>query len=302
MEASVTTPPHALPASGPTASSTVLRASAVAASLLGSLILSACGGGGSVQDQVRDFIDHTACTLTNCKQSDTLRIEDIRPEYRVSQDQGMVRIESRLGFGDNPFSVVYRSGADRLSGGIGGQKVDLVDDNGKGTTYAAKLADSTEQPSVFVNFHRGGEVFTSSITMQKPFSVVAPSGVPLIARSTGVFKVQMSQPASSGMAVLVSAQCKRADGSSFDSNDLFIGNTVDGNSYRISTLDLDLVLNQASKNYNPNSPNSSLVQTCELTFNWTHRITGTTASGMHRSGWIESLRKTIQKASYDARL
>jgi hypothetical protein len=302
MDASVKTHSSVLPATGQPSSSTALRASAIAASLLGSLMLSACGGGGSVQDQVKDFIDHTACTLTNCKQSDTLRIEDIRPEYRVSQDQGMVRIESRLGFGDNPFSVVYRSGADRLSGGIGGQKVDLVDESGKGTTHVGKLADSTEQPSVFVNFHRGGEVFTSSITMQKPFSVVSPSGVPVIARSTGVFKVQMSQPASSGMAVLVTAQCKRADGTSFDSKDLFLSNTVEGNSYRISTLDLDLVLNQASKNYNPNSPNSSLVQTCELSFNWTHRITGTTASGMHRSGWIESLRRTSQAASYDARL
>ncbi|MCV2350715.1 hypothetical protein [Paucibacter sp. Y2R2-4] len=300
MDATDKTPTCALPATGQTRSTT-LRTHALGLSLLGSLMLSACGGGG-LQDQINDFVDSAGCAISNCKQSDTLRIEDIRPEYKVTQEGSQVRIESRLGFGDNPFSVVYRSGSDRLSAGIGALRVDMTDDTGKGITYVGKLADATEQPSVFVNFHRGGEVYTSSITMQKPFSVVSPSGVPVIARSTGAFKVQMSQPASSGMGVLVSALCKRADGTSFDSNDLFLGNTIDGNSYRISTLDLDLALNNASKNYNPNSPNSSLVQSCDLTFNWTHRITGTTASGMNRSGWIQSLRSATHKASYDARL
>ncbi|MEJ6004896.1 hypothetical protein WG899_05015 [Paucibacter sp. AS339] len=272
-----------------------------ALALLSALVLSACGG-GTLQEQIDNFIDNSACALSNCKQSDTLRIEDIRPEYKITQDQGIVRVESRLGFGDNPFSIVYRSGSDRLSAAIGAQRIDLSDDTGKGIVYVAKLADTTEQPSVAVNFHRGSQVYTSTITMQKPFSVVSPTGVALIARSAGQFKVQMSQAPAGGMAVMVSAQCVRADGTSFDSKDLGLGTSIDGASYRISTLDLDLALNTASKNYNPNSPNSSLVQTCDLSFNWTQRMTGTTATGMHRSGWIESLRSASHKASYDARL
>ncbi len=285
----------------PQRASALLRLGSVAAALSGSLLLSACGG-SSLQEQIDFVIDNTACALTNCKQSHTLRVEDIRPEYKVTQEGGQVRVESRLGFGDNPFSVVYRSGSDRLSASVGALQVDMTDDTGKGITYMAKLADATEQPKVLVNFHRDGVAYTSSITMQKPISVVSPSGVPLIARSAGVFKVEMNQAAGSGMSVLVSAQCKRADGTSFDSKDLGLVNNIDGNGYRISTLDLDLALNTASKNYNPNSPNTSLVQSCDLNFTWTHRITGTTASGMHRSGWIQSLRSASHKASYDARL
>lgn len=265
------------------------------------MALSACGG-SEIKDFVDDFVEDTICGVTNCKESETLKTEDISPHYKITQDNGLVKIDARLSQSANLITVVRPSGSDRLSASIGALRVDLTDTSGRRSDYSAKIADASEQPMVTVNFHRGAEVYTSTVTMPKPFSVQSPTGTPLITRSSGQFKVQMTQLPSSKMSLLVAAQCRRADGSSFESKGEPMGLVLDGAAYRISTLDLDLALNRTSKGADPAAINTSLVQSCDLSFNWAHNEEGSMAPGLNRYGSIVARRSVTHKASYDARL
>ncbi|MFY7867280.1 hypothetical protein [Roseateles sp.] len=271
---------------------------ALALTLLSGLALSACGGSNFIDE----FVEDTICGVTNCKESETLKVEDISPRYKVTQDNGVVKIDARLSQSANLITVVRPSGSDRMSASIGALRVDLTDISGRRSDYSAKIADASEEPVVTINFHRGAEVYPSTVTMPKPFSVQSPTGTPLIARSTGQFKVQMTQLPSSKMSLLVAAQCRRADGSSFESKGEPMGVALDGAAYRISTLDLDLALNRASKGVDPATPNTSLVQSCDLNFQWTLNNVGSMAPGLNRYGSIVASRSAAHKASYDARL
>ncbi|MBT9492206.1 MAG: hypothetical protein IV107_07605 [Paucibacter sp.] len=281
----------------PTAAASMLYGSVSAIALLSTLLLSACGG--SIVD---DIVDDVTCAVTNCKQSDTLSLGDISPRFTVTQENGQVKVEGRLGYSANVVTVVHPSGNDHLSASVGNQRRDLADEDGKRTKYSTLLADTSEQPLVTANFVRGSELHGSTVTMPKAFAVVAPTGTPVISRSSGKLLVQMSQPFSDKMSLSVDMLCKRADGSSFDSKGEPLASSPEGGSYRISTVELDLALNRASVNYNTQSPNSSLVQTCELSFHWVLRQTGTVASTLNRHSSIVAERRAKVAASYDARL
>jgi hypothetical protein len=270
-----------------------------AAALLSTVFLGACGS-GAVDDLADEIADALVCGLSNCKQSDSLRLEDISPRYQLTQQNGQVRVDARLGQSANVVTVVQPSGADHLSASIGNQRRDLADQDGKRKQYSVLLADASEQPTVSVNFVRGSELHTSTVSFPKPFALVAPTGTPMIARSAGKFLVQMSQPYANQMALSVSMACKRADGSSFTSKEDPLAHAPEAGNYRIGTLDLDATLNRASLNANSSSP--SLVQSCELTFQWTLRQSGTLAATLSRHGSIVAERSISQTASYDARL
>ncbi|MCV2353107.1 hypothetical protein LNV09_02905 [Paucibacter sp. B2R-40] len=264
---------------------------------MSTLLLTACGG--SLVDAI---VDDLTCAVTNCKDSATLNVDDISPKFTVTQDKGQVRVEGRLGYSANLITVVHPSGNDHMSASVGNQRRDLEDEDGKRTNYSVFLADASEQPIVTANFVRGSELHGSTVTMPKAFSVVAPTGSPMIGRSSGKFLVQLSQPYSDQMSLSVSMVCKRADGSSFDSKGEPLASAPEANAYRISTLELDTALNRASYNYNTQSPNSSLVQTCELSFQWVLRQTGTVASTLNRHSSIVAERRAQNTANYDARL
>jgi hypothetical protein len=277
--------------------STRLYGAVTVAALLSTLLLSACGG--SIVDAI---VDDLTCAVTNCKDSATLKVDEISPRFTVTQENGRVKVEGRLGHSANLLTVVHPSGNDHMSASVGNQRRDLEDEDGKRTNYSVYLADASEQPIVTANFVRGSELHGSTVTMPKTFSVVAPTGTPMIGRSSGKFLVQLSQPYTNQMGVSVSMACKRADGSNFDSKNESLSSAPEGNGYRISTLDLDVALNRASVNFNPNSPNSSLVQTCDLTFQWTVSQTGTVASTLNRHSSIVAERRVKHTATYDARL
>lgn len=278
-------------------SSGIFFAGISAVALLSALMLSACGG-----DSVGEIVDDIVCVYTNCKMSDSLKVDDISPKFTVTQQNGQVKVAARLGQSANLITVVHLSGSDHLSASIGNQRRDLQEEGGKLAKYSVQLADASEQPLVSANFVRGSELHGSTVTMPKPFSVLAPVGVPMIARSSGKFVVQMNQPYSDKMGLNVDMVCKRSDGSGFDSKDEFLPVLAEGGAYRLATLELDAALNRASLAYNTQSPNSSPVQTCELSFRWTLRQTGTVASTLNRHSSIVALREVVQAAAYDARL
>ena len=137
---------------GATAVSTNFYVGISTAALLSTLLLSACGD--SIVDEI---VDDLTCAVTNCKPSDTLKVDDISPRFTVTQDNGQVRVQGRLGYSANVITVVQPSGNDHMSASVGNQRRDLADEDGKRRSYIVLLADASEQPVVTANFVRGSE-------------------------------------------------------------------------------------------------------------------------------------------------
>jgi len=268
------------------------------------LALSACGGSGPGDD----FDNAMSCIFANCKDSDTLKVADISALYTVSQSGGNVRVDAQLGQSANLLTRLRLTSQDRLSATVGNQRAELTATDSTQLFYAANFSNGTAQPSASVEFQRGADSYTSTVTMPAAFSVVAPTGTSLLARSSGKLLVHLSLPVSvqaTASANLI--DCVRVDNSHFSAQAVPVASSWDdpaapNGRYRIDTLALDKTLNERSANANNNNASTALVASCELELVWTYRLNGTISPGMNQHGYISALRTASHKIVYNSRL
>ncbi|MFZ6751171.1 hypothetical protein [Undibacterium sp. Ren11W] len=272
-------------------------------SLISTLFLTGCGVGSDV---ARDISDAIVCSVSNCKDSGSLKPEDIRASYLVTQNLGTVRVEASLSQSANLLTVVSLSAGDHLSTNIGSQSAILIDTDGHGRKYAANLADASPQPSVNVNFYRGTDAYVSNVTMPKPFSIVAPSGTVALGRLAGKLYVRLDVASNDAVTASTKMHCQRVDGTLFDAsaavNAVYDAAAPGGAAYRVDTLLLDQALNVASKAIGaPNNSNLSLVQNCDLELIWTLSQSGQSSTAMSKYSSITAQRSVSHLVTYDAR-
>ncbi|MCX7218338.1 MAG: hypothetical protein NTY70_05165, partial [Burkholderiales bacterium] len=161
----------------------------VALALASSLCLTGCGGGAD--DLIKRLGEVMSCSVKDCKDSSSLRPDEIRANYLISQNAASVKVEASFSFSTNSATLVSLNGKDKLSASIGSQSSSLSDIDGSGTKYVANLADASPQASVSVSFNRGSEAFVSSVSMPKQFAIVSPSEQIALGRSVGSLYVQL---------------------------------------------------------------------------------------------------------------
>lgn len=273
------------------------------------LTLSACGGGGigsDIDHFVKDTSEASLCVLYNCTESDTVVVGDISPKYVVTQSGGQVHVAARLGKSANLLTVVRPTKGDTLTASLGAQQSALRNIDNYRMDYAVDFADGSNQPSVVVNFVRAGEAHASSVTMPAPFRILSPSGPINLGRQSGFLWVRMDLAGDAPLSLQTALSCVRADGSSFK-GDTAVPSSYDANAnggpaWRISTLDLDLALNNVGLGLGGSTPNKSPVQSCELDFNWLLSKAGKTAATLSKYSSIRAERSAGHHISYDARL
>nr|WP_295082969.1 hypothetical protein [uncultured Roseateles sp.] len=272
------------------------------------LTLSACGGGSAEIDHfVKDTTEASLCVLYNCTESDTVVVGDISPKYVVTQSSGgQVHVAARLGKTANLLTVVRPTKGDTLTASLGGQQSELRNIDKYRMDYAVDFADGSAQPSVVVNFVRAGEAHASSVTMPAPFRILSPTGPINLGRQSGFLWVRMDLAGDAPLSLQTALSCVRADGSSFK-GDTAVPSSYDANAnggpaWRVSTLDLDLALNNVGLGLGGSTPNKSPVQSCELDFNWLLSKPGKTAATLSKYSSIRAERSAGQHISYDARL
>ncbi|MFZ6751170.1 hypothetical protein [Undibacterium sp. Ren11W] len=268
--------------------------------LASSLWLTGCGGGAD--DIIKKLGEVTSCSAKDCKDSSSLRTEDIRANYLITQDAGTVRVEASFSQSANQALVVSLNGNDHLSANIASLSSALSDTDGLGTKYAANLSDATPQPSVSVSFFRGNDAYVSSVSMPKQFTIVSPNEPIALGRSTGKLYVQLDVVSDAVISASTKMRCQRADASLFEATAALISvydaSAPGGAAYRIDTLDLDQALNQASKALDANL---SLVRSCDLELIWTLSQGGQTSTAMSKNSSISAQRSASHLLQYDAR-
>ena len=265
------------------------------------LILSACGGGSAGTIEGNAVGTEIACALLNCKDSADLALQDISTHFVVTQRNGVVQINGRLGQSANIVTVVRPSGNDQLSASSNGQAVPLSATDELRSRYSAQIPDASVQPVVTVNFIRGGTAYPNMVTLPAVFSIVNPAGPVTLARSAGKLRVQFSRNMQGNLSIRVAMKCTRYDGSSFnEQSDLPF--KLEPDAYRIDTLDLDRVLNARSVAANNNNANTALVSYCDLELIWSNYTTGTTHPSLNKYSTISGERSASHQVFYDARL
>jgi hypothetical protein len=275
----------------------------VALALASSLCLTGCGGGAD--DLIKRLGEVTSCSGKDCKDSSSLRPEEIRANYLISQNAGSVKVEASFSLSTNSATLVSLSGKDTLSASIGSQSNSLSDIDGSGTKYTANLADASPQASVNVSFNRGSEAFVSNVSMPKQFAIVSPNEQIVLGRSTGSLYVQLDVASDAAISASTKMRCQRADASVFEATtalkSVYEPGAAGGAAYRIDTLELDQALNDASKALNSANPNLSLVRSCDLELIWTLSQSGQSATAMSKNSSISAQRSASHLLQYDAR-
>ncbi|MFG6460535.1 hypothetical protein ACG04Q_03060 [Roseateles sp. DXS20W] len=276
--------------------------------LLALLTLAGCGGSSPTPDIGGAIGDALICGLRNCTESATLNVDEISPRFTAMQaaGDGHIVVEGDLGKSANVLTTVLIAPDERLSASVdGGTEVTLASPDGKRLNYAARIAAAGEQPVVRVVFTRGGTRHVSQVTLPAGFTVLQPTGSPLLTRSGAALPVRLSQATVGAASASASGNCSRSDGSSFELKGTSLGartETSVAGGYRLEPAAVDDSLNAASRNANNNDARTPAVTRCDLVVTWTAKATGSVAPTMNGHGSLTGLRTASHPLSYDARL
>lgn len=277
--------------------------------LLALLTLAGCGGASSVGGEIGGAIaDGLICGLRNCTESATLNVDEISPRFTATQaagDGGIV-VAGDLGKSANLLTTVLMAPDERLSASAdGGAEVTLANPDGKRFDYTARIAAAGAQPVVRVVFTRGGTRHVSQVTLPAGFTVLQPTGSPLLTRSGAVLPVRLSQSTVGTASAAASGSCGRSDGSSFALKAVSLGARAEGSvagGYRLEPALVDDSLNAASRSANNNDTRTPAVTRCDLVVTWATQAAGSVAPTMNSHGSLVGLRTASHPLGYDARL
>lgn len=275
--------------------------------LLGAL--AGCGGVGSdVGNDIGQAVgDGVVCGVRNCTESSTLNLDEISPRFTASQAAGdsAVQVRGNLGKSANLLTTVLMAPNERLSASIDGSpEVTMDNPDGKRYDYTAQLPAASALPVVQVVFTRAGVRHVSQVTMPPAFTVLQPTGTPLMTRGGLALPVRLSLATVGTASATAVGSCTRADGSRFTTTGTALGVRADGvvgGGYRLEPATVDDALNAASRSQNNDDPRTSAVARCDLTIVWTSTALGSTPATMNRHGVLRGERSASHLLSYDAR-
>ena len=270
------------------------------------VMLSSCGGGGSVGEPLVNAYD---CALRNCTESSTLNTDEISTRFDAEQSEGQstVAVSGYLGKSANVFTALMLAPGEQLRSSVdGGAETAMSNTSGNRIDFESTLPTSAARPRVTVVFVRDGVRHVNEVVLPPAFTVVQPSGTPTLARTAGSLPVRLGPDVSgSTVGVTATGRCTRTDDSAFDVKQRALTPRQESGTpgaYRLDTLGLDQALNAESQSANNNNPNTPLVSRCDLTLTWYASVSGTTATTLNRHSLYNGYRKAGHAIVYDARL
>jgi hypothetical protein len=270
-------------------------------------LLAGCGGNpvtAAAEDIGNSIGKAIDCGFLQCRESNTLSVDQIATFYTVSQSGSDVHVDAQMSKGNAAISTLLLSPGDTLSASIGSQTEPLADiSSGMRMHYAVDIGDSQSQPTVMVNFSRSGLSYSSTVVVPAQFAILAPNAPINVTLASGSFNVQLGIPDPSILSAGVSGNCTRVDGSSFDASTglayNYVGKVSGGTSYQVRAMDLDNALN-ADGQFLSNPRNLSPVQACNLKLIWTQSRSGTISPAMSSHSTIVGQTSVVQQVYYNA--
>lgn len=273
--------------------------------LLTLLALAGCGGVG--RDIGEGIGNAVGCAILNCTESSTLGVDEISPRFAATQTDASqtIVVEGSLGKSANLLTTVLIAPDERLSTSAdGGNEVQMVNPDGKRLDYSTSLSSASAQPMVRVVFTRAGVRHVSEVTLPAAFSVLQPTGSPVLTRNSAALPVRLSLSTSGDAGAVASGSCSRVDGSSFSFKSQNLNAVAEASvagGYRLNPAAVDAALNDASNKANNGSTTTAAVSQCQLTVAWTRTSRGSVAPTMNGHGALNGQRQATHPLTYDAR-
>ncbi|MEJ5999853.1 hypothetical protein [Paucibacter soli] len=270
------------------------------ATLLGAAL---AGCGGVADDIAKPIADAYVCAFTNCKESDSLALEDISPSFVVSRAAGQLRVEAGFGYRANLLTQVRLSSSDRLSAIVDGQRHDFSSTDDSRANWVAQFPANGATPSVQLTLERGTRTLTSSVQLPQ-LALLSTAQSVTLTRSSGGYVVQLSSGDSAHLGARVEGECSRVDGSRFKLTGDAIAYSPQGSgaggawAYRVDSAQLDSRLNELSRQNNKQDPATSPVASCQLSVNWVLDQPGQLDPGFSSHGRIVGRAQVSQGLSY----
>lgn len=284
---------------------------ALSGTLSGALLLglAGCGGVGSAaEDVVNAVVDGLVCGLRNCTESSTLNVDEISPRFTATQADGdaAVTVSGSLGKSANVFTTVLMARDERLVVAVdGGADLAMSNPDGQRLDYTARVATRTAQPVVQVVFTRAGVRHVNQVTLPPAFSVLQPTGTPLLTRKGSPLAVRLSLATVGTAEASASGNCTRSDGTSFAAKGVSLGARAEASTagaYRLEPAVVDDSLNSLSRSLNNNDTRTPAVSRCDLTVTWSRSVQGSIAPTMNGHGALVGQRTASHLLAYDAGL
>ncbi|MCE4553839.1 hypothetical protein [Pelomonas cellulosilytica] len=275
--------------------------------LLPAIVLSACGGVAPDFSPVADAMAQgLTCAITNCTESSTLNVDEISPQFTVTQtdDEAQVVVEGSLGKSANLLTTVQPAANESLTASVdGGAEVAMADVSGNRMRYKATLRATSAQPVVRIVFTRAGVRHVSEATMPARFTVLQPTGMAVLTRTSPDLPVRLTLSTMRDTSPAATGSCSRTDNSSFavDGAALFYASedSIAGG-YRLVASGVDDALNAESRRANKDVATTPLVSRCQLTVAWRHSgASGTVAPTMNQHGFLRPTRVATHALTYD---
>jgi len=266
------------------------------------LAVALAGCGGVADDIAKPVVDTYVCAFTNCKESETLALQDISPSFVVSQAEGQLRAEAGFGYRANLLTQVRLSGSDRLSAMAQGQRHDFSNTDDSRASWVAQWPAEGGAAGVQLVLQRGAQTFVSSV--QLPVLAMPSAQQELtLTRSSGGYAAQLSSGDSAHLSAHADGVCTRVDGSGFTLQGQGIevsprGGGADAWLYWVDSAWLDKRLNELSRQSNGAAAGTAAVASCQLAVSWALEVPGQLDPAFSSHGRIVGRALVRQRLSY----
>lgn len=261
-------------------------------------LLASCGGSPIDGEALGNAIgDAFVCAIANCKSSAEVSTPDVTLSYRATHSGNQVTIEAQLNQA-NRWAVLQLSPGDSLSAELNGRALELRSSTATSPYYSASLDAPGDFPTVKVSFHRGGQTYSSAVTLPKRFAMLSPGGSAQLNSRSADLDVVLALPGPSKPTLRSDGSCILENGSSSSILDappfVLVEAGTSEQRYRLKAAELGRHVETTL------STGTSKPRSCEFKLSWAMVESASVPDGLSKLGSRSGESAVKLNLSYDA--
>lgn len=262
------------------------------------MLLASCGGSPIDAEALGNGIGEAfVCVFANCKPSAEVSTQDVTLSYRATHSGNQVTIEAQLNQA-NRWAVLQLSPGDSLSAELNGRPLELKGTTATSPYHSASLEVPGDFPMVKVSFHRGGQTYSSTVTLPRRFAMLSPGGSAQLNSRSADLDVVLALPGPSKPTLRSDGSCVLENGSNSSISTALPFVLVEAGAseqrYRLKAADLSRHVETAL------STGTSKPRTCEFKLSWAMVESASAPDGLSKLGNRTGEAAVKLNLSYDA--
>lgn len=249
-------------------------------------LLASCGGSSSEGEDFgkalgEGLANGLTCALSNCQPSTEAAVQDVQLSYTATHTGNQLTVTAQLHHASK-WARLQLANGDSLSAEVRGRQLELKGSGPSAIDYTAVFDVPGDQPLVKVSFHRGGQTYSSTVTIPQRFALLSPGASAQLNNSSADLEVLIQLPGTIKPTLSSVSTCnhENATVSAFDAVPPFelIETSASQQRYRLKPTELGRLVEKAL------GASASKPKTCEFKLAWALTQTGSTPAGLSSRG------------------